>query len=331
MNLKSISDSELLVATKQLASEEKRIGIQVLHHLREIDARKLFASLGFSSLFSYCTGELQYSEGGAYRRIASMKLLRDVPEYESKLQEGAVSVATLSQVQSFFVQEKRQLGKTYTPGEKLELLAKVEGKSSQQTERLLAAISPQSAREERARVLNGEETEIRFTASRELMEKIERLKNLLGHKPEAQSYAGLIEELVDLGIKKLDPLKKSSEIKSSEMKRSQAAEIPLKEESAAGKPDSLLPPVEVEKSKRYVPAAIVQAVWRRDEGRCSFTDVKTGRRCESQHALQMEHIHPFGRGGGSSFENLKLLCPSHNQFAAIQVYGLTKMQKYWAK
>ena len=86
--------------------KKKRIGIEVLHHLREIDARKLFASLGFSSLFLYCTQELKYSEGGAYRRIAAMRLLRDVPEYEEKLQSGAVSVATLSQVQSFLVQEK---------------------------------------------------------------------------------------------------------------------------------------------------------------------------------------------------------------------------------
>src|ERR1700733_9315436 len=98
-NLKSISDSELLATTKRLATEERRIGIEVLHHLREIDARKLFASLGFSSLFVYCTAELGYSEGGAYRRIAAMRLLREVPEYESKLEDGSMSVATLSQVQ----------------------------------------------------------------------------------------------------------------------------------------------------------------------------------------------------------------------------------------
>jgi len=338
MNLKSISDSELLVATKQLASEEKRIGIQVLHHLREIDARKLFASLGFSSLFIYCTAELGYSEGGAYRRIAAMKLLREVPEYESKLQGGVVSVATLSQVQSFLVQEKRQLGKTYSQAEKLELLAKVEGKSSQQTERVLAEISPQSARVEKERVINGEETEIRFTASRELMEKIGRLKNLLGHKPEAQSYAGLIEELVNLGIKKLDPLQKSKKPEDGKS----AAEVLSPPVEIAGIPKDESPGMSVRTSeeqngekagrfKRYVPAAIAQAVWRRDGGRCAFVDQKSERRCESRHALQMEHVLPFAKGGVSSFENLKLLCSSHNQYAAIQAYGLSKMQSYWAK
>jgi hypothetical protein len=151
LDLKAISDSELLSAIKRLASEERRIGIEVIHHLREIDARKLFASLGCSSLFVYCTTVLGYSEGGAYRRIAAMRLLRDVPGYEGKLESGSVSVATLSQVQSFLVQEKRQLGKTYSQGEKLDLLSKIEGKSAQQAERVLATISPQLSKEEKAR------------------------------------------------------------------------------------------------------------------------------------------------------------------------------------
>jgi HNH endonuclease len=327
MNLKSVSDSELLATTKRLATEERRIGIEVLHHLREIDARKLFASLGFSSLFSYCTTELGYSEGGAYRRISAMRLLRDVPEYESKLQSGVVSVATLSQVQSFLVQEKRQLGKTYSSEQKLELLAKVEGKSSQETERTLAAISPQSAREEKSRAINEEETEIRFTADRELMRKLERLKKLLGHKPESLSYAGLIGELTDIAIKKLDPLEKS--IKSARDNKSEN----LDQSGQANQLEEALPPVEVVLGKptRYIPVDVERAVWHRDGGRCTFIHSKTGRRCDSQYALELEHIQPFSMGGLSTLENLKLLCPAHNQYAAIQAYGLSKMQSFWVK
>jgi len=327
-NLKSISDSELLATTKRLATEERRIGIEVLHHLREIDARKLYASLGFSSLFVYCTTELGYSEGGAYRRISAMRLLRDVPEYESKLQDGVVSVATLSQVQSFLVQEKRQLGKTYSPEQKLELLAKVEGKSSQETERTLAAISPQSAREEKARAINEEETEIRFTADRELMRKLERLKKLLGHKPESQSYAGLIDELTDIAIKKLDPLEKLSKKKTEKESEN------LEQSDKTNPFGQSLPPVEVaseRQSTRYVPVDVERAVWRRDGGRCTFIHSKTGRRCDSQYALELEHIQPFSMGGLSTLENLKLLCPAHNQYAAIQAYGLSKMQSFWVK
>jgi 5-methylcytosine-specific restriction endonuclease McrA len=334
-NLKGISDSELLASIKRLAVEERRIGIEVLHHLREIDARKLFASLGFSSLFVYCTNELGYSEGGAYRRISAMRLLRDVPEYESKLQEGAVSVATLSQVQSFLVQEKRQLGKTYSQGEKLDLLSKIEGKSTQQTERVLAIISPQLSREEKARIINEEETEIRFTAGRELMRKIERLKNLLGHKPEAQSYAGLIDELTNIAIKKLDPLEKSNPKNASEIKSVKKAKVEVQI-------DQSLPPVEVvdgqlvsveigkdKKSTRYIPAGIEREVWKRDGGQCTYRNAETNGRCGSRHGLEMEHLRPFSQEGEATLENLTLLCPAHNQLAAIQAYGLPKMQRFW--
>ena len=308
MNLKTFSDSELLQATKRLAFEEKRIGIEVLHHLREIDSRRLFASLGFSSLFEYCTQELGYSEGGAYRRISAMKLLRDVPEYESKLREGAVSVATLSKVQSFLVQEKRQLGKAYSKEEKLELLGLVEGKSANGTDRVLATISPEQAKAEKERVLNNEETEIRFTMNQELKKKLERLKNLLGHKSNTQSYAGLIEELADQVLKKLDPLEKMPSVKSPS------------------------PPVETRlKNTRYIAVETNRAVWRRDVGRCTYVDSKTNRRCESRHALQIEHIQPFAKGGDSTLGNLKLLCPAHNQYAAIQAFGLPKMQGFWVK
>jgi hypothetical protein len=351
--LKSISDSDLLSTTKRLASEERRIGIEVLHHLKEIDARKLFASLGFSSLFAYCITELGYSEGGAHRRISAMRLLRDVPEYEAKLERGEVTVATLSQVQSFLNQEKKQFGKDYSLEEKTELLAKVEGKSFHQTERVLATVSPQSAREEKARPINEEETEIRFTASRELMTKMEKLRNLLGHKPETQTYAGLIEELVNLGIKKLDPLEKAEKNRQKEKvkaeRKNTAKEISLVK-AAAEEPS--LPPVEVavpsndkmtndqkngenfrnvKVMSRYISAATKRSVWHRDGGRCTFVDSKTGRRCGSQHSLEYEHIQPFALGGRSNLENLKLLCPAHNRYAAIQVFGLQKMQRFWEK
>ena len=308
MNLKSVSDSELLQSTKRLASEEKRIGIEVLHHLREIDSRKLFASLSFSSLFEYCTQELGYSEGGAYRRISAMKLLQDVPEYESKLREGTVSVATLSKVQSFLVQEKRQLGKVYSKDQKLELLKQVEGKSANGTDRVLATLSPEQARAEKERVLNEEESEIRFTMNRELKEKLERLRNLLGHKSNTQSYAGLIEELADQVLKKLDPLEKVASVKNPS------------------------PPVETRlKNTRYITAQTKRAVWRRDAAACTYVNSKTNRRCESRHALQIEHIEPFALGGLSTFGNLKLLCPAHNQYSAIQAFGLSKMRGFWVK
>jgi hypothetical protein len=91
MNLKTLSSTELLSRTKSLVSEERRISTDVLHHLREIERRRIFAEAGFSSLFAYCVSELKYSEGSAYRRISAMRLLKECPEIEESIRDGSLS------------------------------------------------------------------------------------------------------------------------------------------------------------------------------------------------------------------------------------------------
>jgi hypothetical protein len=53
-NISNLSDHILLSDIKNLAGEERKITTLILQHLKEIDRRRLFASLGFSSLFEYC-------------------------------------------------------------------------------------------------------------------------------------------------------------------------------------------------------------------------------------------------------------------------------------
>lgn len=106
MNLKSLSDQNLLENTSRLAQRERELTLEVLQHLREIERRMLFAKLSYSSLFEYAVKELRYSEGAAQRRISSMRLLKELPEIEAKVECGALSLCALSQARSFFRQEK---------------------------------------------------------------------------------------------------------------------------------------------------------------------------------------------------------------------------------
>ena len=64
---------------------------------------------------------------------------------------------------------------------------------------------------------------------------------------------------------------------------------------------------------RVIPAAVKRAVWERDQGRCSYVDPTTGRRCSSRHLLQIDHIRPWARGGGAQLDNLRLLCHAHHR------------------
>src|SRR5690348_7620006 len=105
MNLKMLSDEVLLKTIRNLAGREREIGLQILHHLREVERRQLFAELGYPSLFEYCVKELGYSNAAAHRRVSSMRLMRELPELEEKVTEGSLNLSLLSKAHSFFKQE----------------------------------------------------------------------------------------------------------------------------------------------------------------------------------------------------------------------------------
>ena len=64
---------------------------------------------------------------------------------------------------------------------------------------------------------------------------------------------------------------------------------------------------------RAIPAAVKREVWQRDRGRCSYVDLTSGRRCDSQHLLQIDHLVPYAQGGAAKPNNLRLLCAAHHR------------------
>ena len=88
MNLKYLTDKSLLKDTKDLAQQYRSVTTKLLHHLREIDNRKLFTELGYTSLFAYIVRELGFSESSAARRLSAMKLIKEMPEIEQKIESG---------------------------------------------------------------------------------------------------------------------------------------------------------------------------------------------------------------------------------------------------
>ena len=73
-------------------------------------------------------------------------------------------------------------------------------------------------------------------------------------------------------------------------------------------------------NSRYIPAAIKQEVYMRDKGRCTHP------KCNSRKFLEYDHIKPLAFNGKTTVQNLRLLCRTHNQRAAIDKFGFQKMQ-----
>jgi hypothetical protein len=69
-----------------------------------------------------------------------------------------------------------------------------------------------------------------------------------------------------------------------------------------------------------VPAAVRDEVWRRDEGRCGFIG-SGGRRCNSDHQVQLHHLDPRAMGRLATADRMGLRCRAHNVYEAEQDFG----------
>ncbi len=309
MNLKKLSDPALLHETKELVLKERQTTALILEHLREIEHRKLYADLGYPSLFEYCVRELGYPEASAQRRISSMRLLKELPEIKSKVADGKLSLSTLAKAQSFFKNEEK-LKCPYSRDDKKELLFVLEGKSSREVERKLISISsdPISLIPERIREISETKSEMKLIVDHDLITQLEKLKGLLAHKHPHLTTHELIKILAQMALEKLDPLSNTS--KNEE------------------KNNAALLPTEKPTKTHGISKRLRENIWNQAQGKCSYIDPKTQRRCNSVYALQIDHIKPLGKGGTHHFENLRLLCFQHNQRAAMRTFGVEKIKQY---
>ena len=141
--LSSLSDKELLAKTFHTAKNEQRMTLELLSHLKEVDQRKVFATLGYESLWKYCVKELGYSESSAAERVSAMRLIFSVSGVKEKIASGLLNLTNAAKVQRFFQTEARIFGKKYSDEQKKEVLDKIDGASKRQVESVLFAISPE--------------------------------------------------------------------------------------------------------------------------------------------------------------------------------------------
>jgi len=90
-----LSDADLLRRVVVLAGLERETTVELVAHLAELDARRLYRGEGFGSLFSYCTGALRLAEHAAYNRIEAARASRRVPAILDLLADGTLNLSTV--------------------------------------------------------------------------------------------------------------------------------------------------------------------------------------------------------------------------------------------
>ncbi|MCB9731020.1 MAG: HNH endonuclease [Deltaproteobacteria bacterium] len=309
----------------------------VLRLLGEVDRTRAWAEKPYGSLFAYCLGELNWSEGEAAKKIQAARAAQRFPLLLTRVRAGRLHLAGVV-----------LLAAKLTDDNAVALIDAACGKSKRDVEALLAAQFPRpdvaptirklpapsrvgtsttltlpmssTVREpEDARIaektsrptpgrraevapLSAERHKLTVTISAATRDRLARLAALTSHRSaEARSVEGLLDAALELLEAKL--------VKE----RFGVGAKPRKATAARG--------ATPKKTPRAFPKADRRAIVARDGLRCSHVDAATGVRCSETRWLTLDHVEPWAHGGASATENGRVLCSAHNHAAARRVLG----------
>ena len=235
-----LPDQVLLEQTRMLARHEQALQLSVLDHLREIEARRLYLRLGYSSLFDYTVRELHYTEAAAWRRIKAMRLCRETRGVREWLHDGSLNLSNAALLQNSFERWDRSgagpvaagspgAGTNGAPragsapsaarGEaagaplpvldaraRQQLVERAVGKSTRQVQQMLAELDPEAAAPaERLRALGNGRWELRAVIDAECQRGLQQLRELMSHVDPHLTIGQLVGRLVREGVARYDP------------------------------------------------------------------------------------------------------------------------------
>jgi hypothetical protein len=342
MRFSDLSDDALTGRLLEICKAERGMLVECLRCLVEVEQRRTALAQGFPSLFSYCTDVLGYSNASAYRRTTAARLLARFPVVGDYLSDGRLNLTNLVELRQVLDEEHV-----------VQILDRAAGGTEDQVKELAAELRPQAAPLDLLRRLPSqrncssssgpavtataapapalatastavspapatappppapvppaatrpsvrlepiarEQHILRVTVGTAFVKDLEAVRAALSHTLPAGGLEEVLHECVRVTL----------------------ATIERRRRGAGKKQLSKAPPL----GSPYVPVAVRDQVWRRDEGRCAFVG-SGGHRCNSRHRVQMHHLDPRAKGGAATADNLSLRCRVHNLYAAEQDYG----------
>jgi hypothetical protein len=344
LSLKGVRDEDLLRQLLQLVKQCRGVEAEVVAHIGEVELRRLYAREACSSMFEYCRRVLGLRENEAYLRITVARAARENPILLEMLRDGRLHLSGIARLAPHLTRENseavlkracemshreirelvseleprpdvapsvRKLPQRPAPGtgSPLQLGAPRVEPDAVNLESGVAAPAPSAvaapARPAVVEPLAPTRYQVRFTASAELREKLERLQALM----RSSVPDGDLARIIDIAV--------TEKLQRVEAKRFGKTKAPRKE----------LGETDTNPSSRHIPAAVRRLVYEKDAGRCAYRDTY-GRRCAKRHELEFHHKNPFALGGDHSPANLTLMCRAHNTLLAEQDYGKEVMARF---
>ncbi len=260
---------------KSLHAEERALTRLILDHIAEVDRRKFFLGMGFSSLFEYLVKEIGYSEGSAQRRIDAARAMRLIPEIGEKIETGALNLMQVAKVQKICREMEKEKKAKIGVAKRREVLEKIDGLGAKETDLVLAQEFGRKIEiDEKQRVQRDESVRVELTFTKEEMELLKKAQAIL-------SKGNLKDTVLALAQKSTATVAASRRVKME---------------------------------TRAITPRLRREILKRDHYRCQFRDRETGKQCTTTQYLQLDHVKPLFAGGRTTRENLRVLCPNHNKF-----------------
>ena len=131
MPLDKVPDDDLLRRLSFLLNGSRRVEADLVAHIGEVDARRLFAREASPSMFSYCTHVLRLSEFEAYLRITAARAARQHPVLLAMLREGKLHLTAVARLAPHLTPENRET-----------LLRRASHRTKRELEELIAELNP---------------------------------------------------------------------------------------------------------------------------------------------------------------------------------------------
>jgi 5-methylcytosine-specific restriction endonuclease McrA len=309
MNFSKISNQELQFRLEKLIRIERKTTHLMLWHINEIESRKLFAELGFSSMFEYLTKHFGFGESSAYRRIQSARLLKQIPHLAEKLEEGSLNLTQLTKVQTCLKKEHQKVDIQMAE----QILEKLENKSSFETEKILAQeLNLPMQTIETLTPQKDHSVCLKIYLTEEQMAELQLSKDLLSHALPNATWAEVIFHLAQKHNQKILGKTKKAQNPRDQNQDLQKETENIQAKNNPVKPGKLTRHFFSKQARKFIGITVKRKLLQKANYRCEYEDITSGRRCECRYQLQTDHRIPLARGGTNEIENLRILCRTHN-------------------
>ena len=359
-SLKGVSHARLLTRLRELVVRDHVHEVELIAHLAEVDARRLYLEQACPSMFDYCIRVLHFAEGVAYKRIAVARAVREFPELLGAIERGELHLTAASLIAPHLNRECAVVW-----------LAAARHKTAREIKQWIADRKPKdyvkaSVRKVVAKGLvldvpkgvdvtgavRSGALEVRDSASCEaapqravraaanyMTKEISASSEPLGanrysvrvtidsvaHDELQELRALLRHQIPDGDVAKI--VERAIHVLLEQARKQKrgacSARTPATIPSTTSTPTDALS----KRPARKIPTAIRRAVWERDGGRCSFGS-REGRRCGTRDFLEFHHHVPWARCQQHRESNIHLRCRAHNQHAAELDFGTLHMAGY---